>query len=112
MTMIDDYLADATPTQRESLEHIRSLVKRLAPGAEEVISYGVPTFKMNKRPLLYMGAFRGHMSVFPASDGMLEAIPEIAAYRTSKGTLQFTDANPIPDEVLQKIIKYQIDTIS
>lgn len=112
MSVIDDYLLHVTPTQKESLEHIRSLVKQLTPEAEEVISYGVPAFKMNKRPLLYMGAFKDHMSIFPASDGMLEGVPEIAAYRTSKGTLQFTEAMPIPDEVLKKIITYQIGTIS
>lgn len=112
MSVIDDYLLHTTPAQKGSLEHIRELVKQAAPEAEEVISYGVPAFKINKHPLLYMGAFRDHMSIFPASDGMLEAIPEIGSFRTSKGTLQFTETNPIPDKILERIISYRLGTIS
>lgn len=114
MTPIDTYLdKTATPSQRAILERIREIVKELAPNAEEMISYGVPAFKYLKQPVIYFAAFKEHMSLFPASDGMIEAIgEELAQFRTSKGTLQFTEAHPIPEPIIRKIIAYRLADIT
>lgn len=107
MTVIDDYLNHASPTQKAELERIREIVKQIAPDAEEVISYGVPAFKVNKRVVLYMGAFKDHMSIFPASDAMIAEIGEdVAQFRAAKGTLRFTEDKPIPGPILTKIVTY------
>lgn len=114
MATIDEYLdKQASPSQRVVLERIRKLVKQLVPDAEEVISYGIPTFKYNRTYLLYMAAFKSHLSVFPASDEMIEAVgEELAKFRTSKGTLRFTEKNPIPEPMLKKIILFRLGSIT
>ncbi len=113
MTDIDDYLNRASPTQRIELEKIRQAVKHLVPDAEEVISYGIPTFKHNKRALIYYAAYKDHMSIHPASDRMIKVIGgPLAEFRTGKGTLQFTENNPIPEPMLQAIIRFRFAEIS
>lgn len=113
MSAIDEYLKDATPLQKEALEKVRGLVKQLVPEVEEVISYAIPMFKYRGRPLLYFATFKDHMSLFPASDEMIQAVGgTLGDFRTSKGTLQFTTDKPIPEALLKKLIIFRRDTIS
>jgi uncharacterized protein YdhG (YjbR/CyaY superfamily) len=113
MSVIDDYLKDVSPTQKVELEHIRTLIKQMAPEVEEVISYGMPSFKYKKRILLHMAAFKDHMSIFPASDSMIKEVGEgLAKFRTGKGTLQFTESKPIPEAMLRKIIDYRLSSVT
>jgi uncharacterized protein YdhG (YjbR/CyaY superfamily) len=113
MQTVNEYLEGATDSQRKALENIRQLVKRLVPEAEETISYGVPTFKVQKKPLIYYAAFKNHMSIFPASDAMVEELgEELNTFRTSKGTMQFTESNQIPETLLEQIILFRLADIS
>lgn len=108
MNPIDDYLKNVKPSQKAELERVRKIIKQIVPEAEETISYGMPTFKYNKKYLIYFAAFKNHMSIFPASDSMIAEIGELAKFRKSKGTLQFTEANPISDELLKQIVLHQL----
>lgn len=113
MTVIDDYLDHVTPAQRKALEHIRKIVKDMVPDAEEVISYGMPTLKQKSKTILHFAAFKDHMSVFPTADPRLSEIGELyAKFRTSKGTLQFSEENPIPDELIREIVKTRLESTS
>lgn len=109
---IYEYLQNLTHGQKAEFERVRRLVKQLTPDAEELISYGVPTFKYKKRPLIYFAAFKNHMSIYPVSDDMIEEIgQELAKFRTGKGTLQFTEDNPIPDELIKKFVAHRLKNI-
>ena len=111
MSVIDTYLENVTPTQKVALEHIRQLVKKQLPDVEEAISYGMPTFKYKQKNLLHFAGFKDHMSLFPAGDESVKTIKGVEVFHTSKGTLQFTEANPIPDEVVKQIIALRIKNI-
>lgn len=111
MTKIDDYLKDVTPSQRASLLRIRDLVKEIEPGAEETISYGMPTLKYKGKPIIHFAAFKNHMSIFPTGDPMQELKQETDKFRTSKGTLQFTEDNHMPESVIRDIINYRLSKI-
>ncbi len=112
MSNIDTYLKTATPTQKETLERIRKIIKQMVPDAVEAISYGVPTFKLNEQPVIYFAAYKGHMSIYPATDDMIKDLGEaVAKFRTSKGTLQFTEQNLIPEPLIKKIIKHRLSSI-
>jgi uncharacterized protein YdhG (YjbR/CyaY superfamily) len=103
---VDKYLQEVEPQQRAELERIRKLVKQLAPEAQESISYGMPTFKLNKKPLIHFAAFKNHMSIFPASGRIVEKMGDkLTTFHTSKGTLQFTLDKPIPEKILEEIIQ-------
>lgn len=111
MSVIDTYLENVTPTQKKVLEHIRQLVKKQVPDAEEAISYGMPTFKYKKKNLIHFAGFKDHMSLFPTGDETLKVIDGIDRFQTSKGTLQFTESDPIPDEMIRQIVTFRIHSI-
>jgi uncharacterized protein YdhG (YjbR/CyaY superfamily) len=112
MSTVDEYLKSITPSQKAEFERIRRIVKRLAPEAAESISYGIPTFKVDHRPLIYFGAFKNHLSLFPASDTMLEQISELSKYRASKGTLRYTEQDLIPENVIERILHFRLAEMS
>lgn len=112
MKTVDEYLQKVTPAQRAEFERIRRIVKQLVPEVEEVISYGIPTFKYKGTYVLYFGAFKRHMSIFPGS-ALTESVKlELGAYKLAKGTVQFTEANPIPEPILKKIILHRLADIA
>lgn len=108
MPTIDEYLKNVTPSQKATIEQFRKMVKELVPEAGEKISYGIPTFTYKGTYLIYIAAFKNHMSIFPASDGMVEAIgEELGKFRVAKGTFRFTEKQPIPDRILKQIITFR-----
>jgi uncharacterized protein YdhG (YjbR/CyaY superfamily) len=113
MQSIDEYLTAVAPSQRSELQRIRSIVNKTVPEAEESISYDMPTFKYKGKRLIYFAAFKNHMSIY-GSLGSLE--DKLGAHKLShKGTLQFTEKNPLPEQIIQEIVinkKTEIDKAS
>lgn len=111
MHEIDNYLAKLEPEQRTELQRIRTFVKQHVPDATEGISYGLPAFKYKAKPLVYFGAFKNHMSLFPTS-GPTDALKEaLQRYTVTKGTIQFTLDNPLPDALLLEILQIRMRAI-
>jgi uncharacterized protein YdhG (YjbR/CyaY superfamily) len=106
---IDEYLERvADPAKRSLLEKLRQAIRSAAPGAQEVISYQMPAYKQNGM-LVYFAAFSNHCSLFPASRKVFDAFKtELAAYKTSKGTIQFTVDHPLPLPLIKKIVKAKL----
>ncbi len=105
MTVIDDLLAATDPPQRTELERIRRTVHEICPGAEEVKTYGMPGFKYKGKYLLSFAAFKDHMSLFPGAEPNAQLEDKLKEYKRSKGTIQFTLDNTLPDELLTEIIQ-------
>ena len=104
---VDHWLSRLEPKQRAALEELRAQIRAAAPGAEEVISYGQPTFKLHGH-LVAFGAFRKHLSFFPMSSTLIRQFPEAAPFATSSGTLQFQPDRPIPAALVKKLVKARI----
>jgi uncharacterized protein YdhG (YjbR/CyaY superfamily) len=105
---VDEYLARVPEPARGTLNKIRAAIRSAAPAeAIEVISYGIPAFK-HKRVLAWYAAFSDHCSFFPTA-AVIEAFKkELAAYTTSKGTIQFSTAKPLPAALVRKMVKARI----
>ena len=67
MTHIDDYLTKVEPSKRQELERIRALAKKIVPGSEEAIVYGMPTLKYQGKPFLGFNAHKQHIGIYPYS---------------------------------------------
>ena len=105
---VDEYMAALPPDFKPLLEKIRQTIKELAPNANEVISYGMPGYKYHGM-LVYFAAFKNHCSFFVASHAVhAQFAAELAPFKTSKGTLQFTPAKPIPMPLLKKSVKARL----
>jgi uncharacterized protein YdhG (YjbR/CyaY superfamily) len=101
---VSEYIALFPEKEQVILENIRQIIKETAPEAEEGLGYGMPSFKY-KGPLVYYAAFKKHCSFFPGNSTLIRSLDEeLAAYKTSKGTIQFTADNPLPDALIKKIV--------
>ncbi|MBP9738389.1 DUF1801 domain-containing protein [Candidatus Saccharibacteria bacterium] len=104
MSVIDQYLVKVSEPQKSELERIRKIVIQAVPEVEETISYGMPVFKLNGKYVIGMSVFKNHMSVFPGSEPIEEFKKDLKDFKTSKGTIQFTVENPLPEKLLKEII--------
>ena len=111
MSVIDDYLKDVTPTQKTELERVRTIVKQVVPDAEETIGYGIPTLKYKGKNLIHFAAFKDHMSLFPTSKPIESMKKELEKFKVSKGTLQFTEENPIPESIIVRLVEIRLAEI-
>ena len=105
MNEVDKYLKALPAEQREALEKLRQTILAVAKGAEEKMSYGMPTVYY-KGNLVHYAAFTNHMSLFGASAFMTKELKdELDGYKTSKGTIQFTVEKPLPVTLVKRIVK-------
>ncbi len=104
---VDEYIDSFPPEVKNILKELRSTVKQLAPEAEEKISYGMPAYHL-KGHLVYFAAFKDHVSLFPTSSPVEDSIPEVSKYRTGKGTLQFPIDQPMPWDLIKKIVDFRV----
>lgn len=104
MNEVDEYLAQQPEGHRALLERIRAKVKSIVPDAEECISYKIPTFKYKGMLCSYAG-FTNHVSFFPGKQPIVDCADDLKEFKTSAGTVQFTLENPLPDAVLEKMIR-------
>jgi uncharacterized protein YdhG (YjbR/CyaY superfamily) len=103
VTTVDDYIASFPDDVQEMLGEIRRRLRGAVPGAGETISYGIPTMTLHGRHLVYFGAWKHHIAVYPvpAADPALEQ--EIAPYRAGKGTLRFPLRKPVPYDLIGRL---------
>ncbi|MCL4208315.1 DUF1801 domain-containing protein [Patescibacteria group bacterium] len=105
---VDQYIGSFPEEIQKRLEQVRAIIKSVAPLAKEAISYGIPGYKFHGQ-LIYFSGFKSHIGLYPMSDQMVEAIPEVAQFRTSKGTAQFKHDQPLPLELVKKIVKFRLE---
>ena len=105
---VEDYLAEVSPEARATLEKLRQTIKAVVPDAVEVISYQVPTFKLDGRMLVSYAAFKNHCSFFPGAAPIKAHEDELKSYQTSKGTIRFATGKPLPAALVKKLVKTRI----
>jgi len=107
---VEAYLAALRADQRAALERLRTVIRRAAPGATEGIAYQMPAFYNGAKYLVSYAAFKDHCSFFPASGTMLDKLgDELRHYFTGKGTLQFKPEEPLPDELVERIVVIRLE---
>lgn len=77
------------------------------PAAQESISYQIPTYTLNGRAALYFAGWKKHFSLYPASEQLLAAFPELSRFIVSKGTIRFPLAEPVPEDLIERIARFR-----
>jgi len=104
---IDAYIAEFPDDVQKSLELVRKTVKQAAPGARETIKYNMPAFTMGKN-LVYFAAFKNHIGFYPAPTGNPDYENDLAGYKTGKGSVQFPLDQPMPLDLIVKIVNWRL----
>ncbi|HSY76093.1 MAG TPA: DUF1801 domain-containing protein [Bacteroidia bacterium] len=103
----NEYKSAYTAEIQKKLEQMRACIKKAAPKAEEVISYGMPAFKLNGI-LVYFAARSKHIGLYPTASGIENFKKELVGYETSRGTVQFPLDKPLPLGLVTQIVKFRV----
>ena len=107
LTTIDEYISEADESARGILQQMRGIISEAAPGTTECISYGMPAFRI-RRVVVYFAAFKNHVSLFPGATGVATFADELKQWKWSKGTIQFPLDQPLPVELIKRIVAFRL----
>ena len=109
---IDEYIAGFPPDVQKTLEAIRGAIRQAAPELEETISYGMPTFDLKGRHVVFFAAYSSHVGFYPAPREA-EAFKEaLSAYKGGKGTIRFPLNRPLPFDLIRDIVHYRVQEVA
>jgi uncharacterized protein YdhG (YjbR/CyaY superfamily) len=103
---IDEYIAGFPHDVQQLMERIRTTIRQSAPDAEERISYQIPTFDLHGKHLVYFAAYKKHIGMYPVPMG--SEIEGLSAYEAGKGTARFPLDQPIPFDLITRIVEFRI----
>lgn len=104
---IDQYLEIFSGEVRKKLQQLRKIIQEEVPQSTEAISYAIPTFRLNGN-LVHFAGHRNHIGFYPAPSGIKAFAGELKDYKTSKGAIQFPLDEPLPEELIRKIIRFRV----
>ncbi len=109
---VDEYIAKADAGAQDILRQVRSIVKENAPTAMESISYGIPAYKQNGKPLVYFGAYPHHIGFYATPDGHVEFEKALSKYKRGKGSVQFPLDQPIPYDLIAAMTAFKAELLA
>lgn len=105
---VDEYIATHPEEVQVVLERVRSAIRRALPGAQEAISYQIPTYKLHGSAVLYFAGWKRHYSLYPAGDELVEAFKDdLEPYEVDKGTIRFPLSRPVPVRLIERIARFR-----
>ena len=108
---INEYMATFPKEVQKLLKNVQEIVKKEAPDAEETISYGIPTFKLNGKNLVHFAAFKKHIGFYPTPSAITKFKKELSGYKQAKGSVQFPLDKPMPLALIKKVVAYRVKNL-
>jgi uncharacterized protein YdhG (YjbR/CyaY superfamily) len=106
---VDEYMATLPNERRAVMEQLRATIRAAAPQATEAISYNMPAFRLDGHFFVSYDAYKRHYSLFPWTDAMVSELGDaIRPYAVGKGTLRFPADQPIPLDLVRRIIEIRL----
>lgn len=107
ISSVDDYIATYPAPVRSLLEKMRKAIKTAAPGAEEVLSYQMPSYKYHGR-LVYFAAHTKHIGFYPFKTAINAFKKELKDFEGAPGTVRFPFDKPLPLELIKRMVKFRV----
>lgn len=108
---VDEYLAEFDGEVRARLETMREVVRTAAPEAVESMAYGMPAYKLDKKPLVYFAGFDKHVGFYATPNGHEAFADDFARYKQGKGSVQFPHTEPLPTDLVRRVVEFRIGSI-
>lgn len=109
---VAEYLAAFPPATRKRMEQIRKTILQHAPGAEESISYGMPAYKLYKKPLVYFAGYEHHIGFYATPSANAALVTKTTGYKQGKGSIQFPLDEPLPLDLVAELVKYKVKELT
>ncbi|MHB8963268.1 MAG: iron chaperone [Saccharofermentanales bacterium] len=107
-TTIDEYINQFPPDIQDKLNKLRQVIREAAPEAAEKISYAMPTF-FYKKNLVHFAAYTKHIGFYPTPSGTDKFKEELSRYKVSKGAIQFPVDEPLPYDLIARIVRFRVE---
>jgi len=109
-TTVDDYIDSAPLIAQIKLREIRSILKKAAPDATEMLKWGYPVL-LEKRILFSYSAFKTHLNFMPTAPAIKPFMNELSEFNTGKDTIQFPYDKPLPKDLIQRIAEHRLKDV-
>lgn len=107
-TSVNEYINDFPPEQQEKMRKLQKMFINLDSEIDESISYNIPGYKIQGKPVIYFAAFKNHISIYPIISGVKEIEKELSKYRSGKGTMKFPTDKEIPYALVKQVAEYRL----
>lgn len=109
---VDEYLSAVDEPKRATLQALRGTILEIVPEAQEVISYGVPAFRVQGKIVAGFAAFKDHLSYLPFSGSVLEQLgDDLGGYTMTRSALHFPVDRPLPTSLVRKLIAVRLEQV-
>jgi uncharacterized protein YdhG (YjbR/CyaY superfamily) len=109
---VQDYIDSQPEDLQKILRFLQSTIRKAVPEADEVISYQIPAYKLDGKPVFYFAGWAHHYSLYPINDRLVAAFQEeLTPYKLSKGTIQFPLEQPVPVKLIARMAKFRAKEI-
>ena len=108
ITSVDTYINSFPPATKKQMEKLRSLIRKAAPKAEELISYKMPAYKLHG-VLVYFAGYDHHVGFYPMPSAIEKFHRELSKYKKAKGTVQFPIDETLPADLITRMVKFRVD---
>ncbi len=109
---VDLYIEKLPASTQKILKKIRQIITKAAPSAVESISYGMPGYKLHGKPLVYFAGWKTHVGLYATPSGNTAFQKQIEKYKSSKGAIQFQMTEPIPYDLIKKIVLFRVKEVA
>lgn len=104
---ISDYINEFPQEVRKILSSMYAVIKKAAPEAEETISYGMPAFKVKGKALIYFAGYKNHIGLYATPTGHTKFAKALSKFKQGKGSVQFPLGEPVPYDLIEKIVAFR-----
>ncbi len=108
---VDEYIDRFEGEVKSRLSKMRTLVRTEVPDAQESIAYGMPAYKLRGKPLVYFAGYDHHVGFYATPNGHEAFKDEFAAYKQGKGSVQFPNDQPLPVDLIKRVVRYRREQI-
>ena len=108
---VDEYIARFPNDVQDRMLRMRALIGEVAPDAVESISYQMPGYKLNGKPLVYYAGYKNHIGFYATPVGYGPFQAELARYKQGKGSVQFPHSQPLPLDLIRRIVEFRVKTV-